>query len=233
MHLALDLARIILVYVVYGIYGISFFFMAFKILRRNPNRLSYLLGGFYLSSGLGVIFNFIYTLIYVEFVVLVLYYVTISFLTLSLLFLFLFIYTLKKSEQVVTIKILISFILIYSLAVILLWYIPKGVIINESTNWKPVWSALFFLFVFIIGNFAIIPTLYYSIRMYQQFSDSILKKKWKDFLIGILGYFFLFYGNVIILYLNNPLARQIWSYMSILSLPFVYLIYNSIGKTLS
>jgi hypothetical protein len=104
--------------------------------------------------------------------------------------------------------------------------------ISAATDWRPIWSFTFFISVFIIGNFAIIPTFYYSIRMYLQFSDMILKKKWKYFLIGIMGYFFLFYGGIIMLVWGDPLVRQIWSYMSILSLPFVYLIYNSIGKTL-
>ncbi|MBD3227072.1 MAG: hypothetical protein GF329_02705 [Candidatus Lokiarchaeota archaeon] len=233
IHLALDLARIVLVYVVYGIYGGSYLFMASKILRRNLNRLSSLLGAFYISSGIGVIFNFIYTFIYIEFIVLILYYITVSLLLLSLIFLFLFIFTLKKSEDIVTLRIILGIIIIYLIFVLSICFIPNGVRINESTQWKPVWSLNFTIFVLIIGDLAIIPTIYISFRTYQQFSDTILKKKWKYFLIGILGYFFLFYGNVINLFLNNPLIRQTWSYISILSLPFVYLIYNSIGKSLS
>ncbi|MFO7797112.1 MAG: hypothetical protein ACQERB_08140 [Promethearchaeati archaeon] len=233
IHLALDLARIILVYIVYGGYAISYLFMTLKILRRNPTRLSYLLGGFYINSGLGVIFNVIYTLIYIESVVIILYYITISFLSLSLIFLFLFIFTLTKSEKIVSLRVIIIIFIIYFISVVLICFIPNGVIINETNNWKPIWSLEFFIFVLIIGNTAILPTLYYSFKMYQQFSDTILKKKWKYFLVGILGYFFLFYGNCINLVLNNPLIRQIWSYASILSLPFVYLIYISIGKSLN
>jgi len=233
IHLALDLARIILVYIVYGGYAISYLFMSFKILRRNPNRLSYLLGGFYINSGLGVIFNIIYTLIYIESVVIILYYITIFFLFLSLIFLFLFIFALRKSEKLVNLRFMIIIFIIYLCLVLSTFFIPNGVIINETNNWKPVWSVEFFIFVLIIGNVAILPTLFYSIKTYQQFSDIILKNKWKYFLVGILGYFFLFYGNCINLVLNNHLIRQVWSYMSILSLPFVYLIYTSIGKTLN
>jgi hypothetical protein len=215
IHLALDIARIVLVYVVYGSYGISYLFMASKILIRNPNRLSYLLGGFYISSGVGVIVNFVYTLIFIEIVLMILYFLTIFLLLLSLIFLFLFVFTLKKSEILLSPRFIVGIITIYACFEILICFIPNGVEISIATDWRPIWSIAFFLSVFIIGNVAIIPTLFYSIKMYLQFSDMILKKKWKYFLIGIMGYFFLFYGNIINLVWGDPLVRQIWSYMSI------------------
>lgn len=206
--------------------------MASKILRRDHNRVNYLLGAFYISCGIGVIINLIYTLIYIEIIVLILHYSSFFFLSLSLIFLFLFVLTLKKSEFIISLKTIVLILGIFSISVIGLCLIPDGVVINDSTGWIPDWSAVFAISVLIIHDLVIIPTIIYSIKMYRQFKDSMLKKKWKYFLIGIMGYFFLFYGTTISHTLAEPIIRNIWSYVSILSLPFLYLIYSSIGKNL-
>ncbi|MBD3193704.1 MAG: hypothetical protein GF317_01515 [Candidatus Lokiarchaeota archaeon] len=232
IDLALDLARFILVYVVYGIYAFSYIFLAYKILKRNFSRLNFLLAGFYISGALGVIINFIYVFIYHQLIVIILYSLTFYFLCLSLFFLLMFIIVLKKSEKFISKGIQIIMFILFSIGVMSLFFLTEGVVINESTGWKPVWSLSFTIGSLILCNItAIIPTIYYSLKIYRQFSDPNLKRKWKYFLIGLLGYLFLYYGNTINLYLAVPMIRNIWGYLSMLSLPFLLSIYYGVGRS--
>lgn len=229
----MDLARFIQVFIVQGFTGFFFLFMWFKIIKRETRGLNLILSNFYLFVAIGVIINIIYVNIFDEFIVLVLHFITYYFLSLSLIFILLFTLVLLKSEEVITPKKQLYLILVFSLVFFGLWFIPDGINISESTAWKPEWSWPFFFYSMTVCSIlAIGPTIYYSLKIDKSFRFDNLRKKWRYFLVGIGGYFFLYYGTSLSNTLADPIFRLIWSFLSLPCLVSTYFIYYGVAKQL-
>ena len=117
---------------------------------------------------------------------------------------------------------------------VLLFYIflnPDNVTIDASTNWRPVWSLSFYIYLMIIyTTFCFIPTFFYSIFLYKKFEIKELRKRWKSFFIGMCGLYFCVYGTMIHNTLNDDTFRMIWSFIT-LSMPiWGYLMYYGVGR---
>jgi len=230
---AMDISRFIQVFIVQGLFGLFFLLMAFRVLRREANGINIILSNFYLLTGVGVIINIIYVNIFIESVVLILHFLTYFLLCTSLIFLLLFILILYKSENVINIKIQLLLITIFSILVLILWFIPGGITINETTNWKPDWSISFLVYSYIVCTIVVIsPSIFYALKMYQRIEDNELKKKWKYFIFGISAYFFLYYGTTLSNTLADPNFRFIWSILSLPTLVALYFIYYGVAKQL-
>jgi len=229
----MDIARFIQVFLVQGLTGLFFLFIAYRILKRESKGLNLILSGFYLSVAFGVIINVIYAFIFVESVVHILHFLTYYLLCLSLIFLLIFVLILDKSDKVITPKIQLILIITFGVLLFSLWFIPDGIVINASTDWKPEWSWSFLTLSFIIcSSIAIVPTTYFSLKLYLKFEYKELKKKWKYFLVGIFAYFFLFYGTTISNTLADPTFRLIWSLTSLPTLISLYFVYYGVAKQL-
>ena len=228
----LDIARFIQIFLVQGLIGFFFLIIAFRILRREAKGLSLILSFFYLSTTVGVVINIIYAFIYIEVIVFILHFLTYFFLCLSLMFLLIFVLVLMKSEKVITKKIQIFLLIIFSIGIASFLFIPGGITINQTTNWKPEWSWPFLSYSFIICSLVIITTIIYSIRLYLRFKHLELKKKWKYFLIGMFSYYFVYYGTSISNTLADPTFRIIWSILSLPTLISLYFIYFGVVKQL-
>jgi len=228
----IDLARFIQIFLVQGFFGFFFLYLAYRILKREAKGLSLILSGFYLSTTIGVVVNIVYAFIFFEPIVLFLHFLTYFFLCLSLMFLLIFVLVLSKSEKIVTKKVQAIVFITFCIGLLVLLFIPDGIIINESTNWKPDWSWLFLIYSFIICTSVIVPTIFYSIKLYIRFEHEELKRKWKYFLLGISAYFFLYYGTSISNTLADPTFRIIWSVISLPTLISLYFIYYGVVKQL-
>jgi len=229
----LDFARIIQIYVIQGLFTIFFLFMSYKILKRGKKRLNLYLSSFYLFSGTGGIINMIYAILEEEVIVHALYFTTYYLICFSLVFVLVFVLILVKPTNTFGTKSQLFIISISGILLLGLLIIPNGFTINRSTNWKPNWSLGFFIYSTIICTFvSIIPTIYYSIRIYSKFENQHLKKKWKYFLMGLFAFFFLFYGTSFSNTLNNDGFRFIWSLISLPTLIALYLIYYGVGRQL-
>jgi hypothetical protein len=228
----IDLARFIQIFLVQGLVGFIFLYLAYRILKRDKKGLSLILSCFYLSTTIGVVINIIYAFIYIETIVLILHFITYFFLCLSLIFLLLFVIVLMKSEKVITKKKQISILIIFCIALLVLLVFPNGITINVTTNWKPEWSWPFLIYSLIICTSVIVPTILYSIKLYLRFEHQELKKKWKYFLIGMFAYYFLYYGTSISNTLADNTFRIIWSILSLPSLIALYFIYYGVVKQL-
>ena len=229
----MDIARFIQIYVVQGGFGIFFIFMFIKILKREAKGLNLILSFFYLCTAIGVLINVIYANIYIEFVVYILHFVTYFMLCFSLSFLLVFVLLVAKSNRIIDRKVQLSIIVVFSLLLLGLLLFPNGITINESTNWKPEWSWSFFVYSIIVCSVMVIaPTSYYSIKIYRKFEHPKLKKKWKFFLIGVFGYYFLYYGTSLSNTLADPTFRVIWSIISLPTLIGSYFIYYGVAKTI-
>jgi hypothetical protein len=228
-----DIPRFIQIFIVQGLIGFVYIFIAIKILRRERKGISFYLSIFYICGGCGVIINIVYALIFQETIVYILHFLTYYILCFSLIFLTISVLLLLKSEKIITFKIRFLIIFIFGLSIFGLWFIPNGITINQSTDWKPVWSWTFFIYSIIIcSSFAIGPTTYFAIKLYNKFEHDELRKKWKFFLIGIFTYFFLYYGTSLSNTLAYQLFRLIWSLVSLPTLISLYFIYYGVAKQL-
>ena len=71
---------------------------------------------------------------------------------------------------------------------------------------------LFFLYATILlVCFAIIPTIYISIRIYYKFEAEQLKKKWIFYLIGTIIVYIELLGVGVMILINDPELRAIWN----------------------
>jgi len=229
----MDIARFIQIFLVQGLAGLFYLFIAYKILKRERKGLNLILSSFYICVAFAVILNVVYAFIYVEEVVYILHVTTYYLLCFPLIFLLVFVLILLKSEEIFTPKLQLILIVVFAALLVGLWLIPNGVTINENTNWKPDWSLMYLLYSFTVCSlFAIFPTIYLSIKLYRKFEYKALKKKLKFFLIGIIGYFFLYFGTSISNTLNDPTFRIIWSLLSLPTLVSLYFVYFGVAKNL-
>ncbi|MHA1932941.1 MAG: hypothetical protein ACW96X_10395 [Promethearchaeota archaeon] len=175
----------------------------------------------------------IYANLFEEVIVYALHFTTYYLLCFALVFVLVFVIILIKPTDRFSTKTQLFILFIVGILLFGLLLIPNGIIINPSTNWKPDWSWGFFLYSVIICTFIIIiPTIYYSIKIYSKFENQHLKKKWKYFLMGLFAYFFLYYGTSFSNTLNNNNFRLIWSLISLPTLIALYLIYHGVGRAL-
>ena len=230
----LDLTRIIQVYVVQGVICVFFLFLAYKILKRGRQRLNLILSGSYMTMAIGLIINFIYAPItnpQLELIVLILYYMTLFFLFLYPAFLLCFILILLKSEKIITTTKQIIIILVYAVILFCMVFIPNGVVINASTDWRPVWSWLLFIYVMGVVTLGFVPSFYFSIKIYKEFEEEQIKKKWRYFIMGLIGLYIFAFGSLFANALNIQTFRTIWSIISlILVIISPISIYMGVGK---
>ena len=212
-----------------------FFFLIFKILKRNTNRSSLILSGFYFTASLGLAMNAIAVLIAFyspgEFIV-ILYFLS-SYLTmLSFVFVIVFILSLLKLKSEFTIKKGFAIILAYGIAWLLAHLYPGGVTYSE--NWVPVYSFPYFIAANILFTLSYtIPVIYYSIRLRRLFKDANLKRKLSWFLIGITIQIFLIYGVLLYNTWQDPTFKTVWGVSAIvLLISSGLLIYYGIGRDL-
>ena len=238
MLFQLDITRMFQIYVVQGIFFGYFLLISFKVFNRRkkqPDRiLNTYFGLFYLCIALGLCVNFIYALLTIDVLVLILYYSTLYLLLIGLVFLLLFNLILLKSDKLITKKKQKCFIFLSSALILCMILIPDGVVINSSTSWKPVYNLAFFLYVTILLSILVVgPCIFYSVKIYFQFQDEKIKKKWKLFFIGLIGLYIFAYGTLISNYLNLNEFRVIWSIISLCIMAiFPLIVYYGIIKNI-
>ena len=229
----MSLTRFIQVYIVQGIYGLFYIYMALMILKKDRKKLNRLLSGFYLSAGIAVIINIIYVSITVELIVRAFHFTVYFLFCFALCFILLFILTLSKSEDIITVSRQSIIMIVYCILLLFLLIIPNGFEISAGTNWVPVWNPLFLLYASIICIcLMIIPSLFYALLLLRKFENEDLKKKWKYFIIGISSYFFVWAITSISNTLNVASFRSITAILTVLTIPSIYLIYYGVLKQL-
>jgi len=229
----MSLTRFIQVYIVQGIYGLFYIYMALMILKKDRKKLNRLLSGFYLSAGIAVIINIIYVTITVELIVRAFHFTVYFLFCFALCFILLFILTLSKSEDIITVSRQSIVMITYSILLLFLLIIPNGFEISAGTNWVPVWNPFFLLYASVICIcLMIIPSLFYAILLLRKFENEDLKKKWKYFIIGISSYFFVWAITSISNTLNVASFRSITAILTVLTIPSIYLIYYGVLKQL-
>lgn len=227
----LDLTRIIQVYIVQLGMGIIYFIIGLMILKRDTKRLNQLFATFYLLSASATIINVIYASIFINPVVKILHFITYFLFCFAIIYLLVFNLIILKSEKIFTIKKHNIIAGTYAALLFVLILIPGGIIIDKSTDWKPVWSLPFLIYALIvISCCAIIPTTYFSIQIYRKLEDKTLKKKWAFYILATFGYFAILYLSSISNFLNDPTFRLITSIAGLSLYGTAFLLYYGVGR---
>lgn len=229
--------RFIGVFTAFSIIIFAFLFMAYKILHRDKKRLNIIFTGFFFSVSIGLILNLIYYPLRDKTVVTVLNTGTNAFVIFGIIFLVVMELIILKSEKVITPNKQILIILIYgaldSVLFIFLAIPGWGVTINDSTDWRPLWSLPYFIYAITIFGIAVILMLYYSVLIDKQFKEPQLKRRWKFFQLGLVLLLCFTYGVFISNYLDILIIRNIVSLLGILlAVVGGYLIYYGVGRQL-
>jgi hypothetical protein len=212
-----------------------FSFLIYKILKRNTNRSSLMLSGFYFIGNLGFAINGITVLIAFyspgEFIM-ILYFLATYLTMFSFVFVLVFILSLLKIKWMFTLKKAFAIIIAYGIAWLLLHLYPGGVIFSE--NWVPVYTFPLYIAANILFTLTFtIPVVYYSIRLRKTFTDATLKRKLSLFLIGITMLIVLVYGVLLYNTWQEPTFKTVWGLSAIVLLfSSGLLIYYGIGRDL-
>ena len=227
----MDPARFITVYIVQLGMGIIYFLIGLLILKRDTKRLNQLFATFYLLSASATIINVIYVSLTINPWVKYLHILTFSLFCFAIVYLLIFNLILLKSEKVFPIKKHNLIALIYGGLLFGLVFIPKGVTIDASTEWRPVWSLPFLIYALVVLTCcATVPTTYYSLQVYKKLENEELKKRWAFNIVAILGYFAILYLTSVSNYLNNPTFRLITSIAGLSLFVTAYLLFYSVGR---
>jgi len=174
--------------------------------------------------------NVIYASLTIRLIVKYLHFFTFFLFCFAILYLLIFNLILLKSEAIVTIKKHNLLAIIYGGALFGLVFIPKGMTVDASTDWRPVWSLPFFIYAIIIESCLIIPTLYYSLQVYKNIEDKLLKKRFLFYIIATLGYFAILYLSSISNYLNDPSFRLLTSITGLSLFVTAFLLYYGVAR---
>ena len=231
----LDLARIFTLFVIQLILAFVFLYLAFIIIKRNRKRLNISFSWFYISSAIAIFLNMAYALLFNEFLVALLNYFANFFVGYGLIFILMTNKMMLQSSAVFTSKQQAKNMIIYAilLGLSIIFYPFGGVIINETTDWRPVWDIYFFIYLVAIETiFAVVPILYTSFKIYRKMSEKAIKKRWARFFLGIIGLLIYLYLTFLSNLLNNPTFRLFATLYAITAVFWAALIYNGIGKQL-
>ncbi|MFX1445584.1 MAG: hypothetical protein ACFFHV_19380 [Promethearchaeota archaeon] len=219
--------------------GLVLLYIVYKILKRNPkNRLNQLFSLFYISLITAITLNAVYATFSdpsLETLASFLNVLAFYFSCLAAGFLFECIFMLYNPRIMAQIKNQILFILIYGGIMLILFFIPGGAtikILDNGTQLSPVWNFPFFAFSLTIVLILFILSFWMSIRIYSQFENRKLAKRFLYFIIGIFIFYYIPIGVTISNYLNSPGIRLIFGISAGIIFIGVIFIYYGIGESI-
>jgi len=238
-----DIVRMLQVYLVQGIVFLFFVSLSIIILRRDTKRLNKLFSSFYIIISLGLFFNFIYTPMRGDNLVIIieiLNFITNYCLLLGPIFLVVFQLVLLKSEKIVTKKK--QLVIITSYAIVLLSLI--GFMFGEETgvditgpNWVPIYHLPIYIYLVVVHSISsTIPTIFLSTMIYKKLENTTIRKKWRFFMVGIHSLNIFMYGTYTSYILEVVLFgfRFVWSIVGlVLVVTGGYMVFYGVGRQLS
>ena len=228
---AVDLARLLLVYFMHSFILIILFYLVFKILKRNYNRSSLILSAYYIFPGLSFLLNLIYLPLSTTIAGYMIYFILAFLMLFGQIFIVIFIINLLYIDINFWLKRQNLIISAYAIINLLVLIIPGSITFNEGV---PAYSWVFLTFIYIIFTLGtVIPTITFSIKLFNTFEDKTLKRKFKFFIIGVIGMCFAFYGLMLYNTWSDSIFRTIWSFLVFfIVIPSILLIYYGIGQNL-
>lgn len=236
----MELGRIISILFSQLIISLLSYILSFKILYRKKNHLTINLSVFYIFIATGFVLNAIFLLFSkISFIknfpiiLYILYFLAIYLIFFSFIFVLIFIYDLIQIDSKFSLKKYLIMIIFYGVSIFLILLFPNGININETTNWRPVYSWSFLILIYIyFTSLIFVPVMFFLIKLYKSFEDNNLKSKMKYFSMGIAGMVIIFLGSILYNTWRNTVFGIIWPIITLLIIPFGLLIYFGIGRDL-
>ncbi len=227
----MGLERNLVIFIVLPINFTFLLYLGIKILKRSNLELNRYLALFFINFAVIAVLTGIYDTIRINPEALLIHLTVIFLYYLSFGLMNIFLLLLLKSEKIITKKIQLLFFLIYILYLLTIFLFIEEISIDETTDWRPIWSINFFLFnLFTWLFFVATPVIYLTIVIYFKFTNYELKKRWLSFTIGSIGYVLIFFIILISNFLHTPILRALVYIAFFLGFPFGLLIYYGIGK---
>lgn len=227
----MDLVRFFLIFFVQISFSGTWYYLAYKILKRKRTRSSIFLAAFYLfpaSGFIGIIFSYLFPIDPMAFIF---YFLSAFLILFGPIFLFLFTLKLLKMNNMIKSKYQILLIILYAIFLWMFLSYPEGISYSESTGWKPQYTWNFFYITCLFLSFVLIlPEFYLYLKLSKRVMDSVLKRKLNLFFIGVFVHYFQFYGVALYNTWYNEIFRSIWVFISLIAIPASILIYLGVGK---
>ncbi|MFX1501562.1 MAG: hypothetical protein ACFFDH_11420 [Promethearchaeota archaeon] len=211
---------------------IYFSILTILILRRKKQRTHLIFSGFFLCTIIGLIFNMIYAAITIDYIVIILHFLSDFFVFFGLIFILILHIIILKPPMLSSVKRQNSYMIFYGILLflgMLILILPpfEGVSIHNSRYIK--WKPYFFIYSYsIVTCMAIIPIFYSSFKIYFKLETEVLKRKWFYYLLGSLGLVvFVLYpyhiSNLLVYIMekNMSFLNILWIVESILGLSVV------------
>ncbi|MBD3256234.1 MAG: hypothetical protein GF383_14140 [Candidatus Lokiarchaeota archaeon] len=216
------------------------FFIIIKILKRNPfNRLNQIFALFYFSMMMAIFINAVYITfsdVHLETLATLLNITAFYFSCLAAGFLFLCISLLYKPSFMVKTKNQLLFIAFYGGILLYLFFIEGGakvVILDTGTQLAPVWNLLFVGYALSILIATLIISLLMSVKVYRDFTDVSLAKRFKYFIIGTICFYYIPLGVSVSNLINITAIRIFFTFTASVIFIGAIFIYYGIGVSLS
>jgi len=232
----MDPTRFILIYIIHVSAAFLLLIIVYKVLKRNPkNRFNQIFSLFFFSNIISIVNNCFYAPISdpaLEGLVSYLHLLSIYLLILSTGFILLCLFLMYYPEKMIQLKNQLIFILIYGGLVSIMFLIPNSATIEISADGNqgsPQWNFNLFLFIIIFSSVSLMLTFILSLKIYKQFENKAIRKKFILFIIGIIILFYNPYSIAIGHYLEPSVLRDFFLLSGIFSFPGFFLLYLGIG----
>ncbi len=232
----MDILRLFNILLFFSAIGLLYIYLGLRIIIRKNDKYSQYISAFYFTQSLIFIINLVIVFIFVEYTVYILYLILLFIGSIGFGFLLIFIGMLFYPNNNNNInyfrerKTRVYYILLYAIALLGIFFIPESVSINKSTDWRPVYSFHFMLYLIIVNiGMAGVPLIVMSIRMYYTMESLNLKRKFLCFCIALYLYFFVLISLTILNYLNLD-SRLLNFGISLIMLPSAFLMYYGMNK---
>lgn len=215
------------------------FILAYKVIKRARNQLTFTLSCIFTINSIVYLLP-IFSVLFINTHFAYAFYIIPFFLFIfnqGLIVIFTWMLT-ELGEKFSTLKI-ITLLIFYSLLSSYVFWIGilfQGIRYDASTAWIPIFSWEFAYISWILATLIfVLPEIILSIKIIKAFEGEIMKKRIREFLVGMFLEFTLIYHIVVYnTWVDNQIIRIINPIIALpLSIFSAYFIYKGFGKELT
>ena len=230
-----DIPRIMGVFISQIIITISFLYFFVRIRSRSKSRYSKILSTIYIIVVLAFTLNFIYVWFTIPILITILDFLMIYLLFVAFILMIFFILNLLYSIKIFLISIQLKIAAVYCVATFLAMFLPTIIgpnIIVINNKPKYLWPLSITLYIFLIVAF-VIPTLFFSMKVYHTITKPDLKKRWQFFNLGYLLLCIGFICLITFVTIEDEIIRYIISFIGLIIVNISgYFMYYGVIKSL-
>ena len=230
-----ELPRLMIIFGSQSFIIIVFLILGIIVIKRKRERAQVALFLFYILLAFGLILNIVEVLIIPTnngVLIRILYTLSVFFIAFPFVFNLLFINILLRMKENFTVKKMVAIVFVYAVICFSLFLVPDGIIF--SPTWTPTYSFTLFIVLYIYFTvFMVIPTMFYSLKLYRLFKAQNLKNRLRLYLTGFIIIMAAIYGGVYFITSDNQLFKTIYGIIAFVAeIVAGFLIYFGLGKDL-